>query len=59
MLELNADSNAFAALKREFESGNKEKAAELAEILYHNAMLIAGFPIEDPVGYCDMVCKLM
>ncbi|MCR5636641.1 MAG: molecular chaperone HtpG [Clostridiales bacterium] len=59
ILELNADSNAFEALKREFKSGNKEKAAELAEILYQNAMLIAGFPIEDPVGYCDMVCKLM
>ncbi len=59
VLELNADSKAFDALKKAYAENNTSKAAEYAEILYNMALLIAGFNIEDPVKYCDLVCGLM
>ena len=35
-----------------------EKAAKYAEILYSQAVLIAGLPLEDPSGYTDLLCSL-
>ena len=46
VLELNPDSGAFAALREAMES-DREKAKVYAEVLYHQALLIAGTPIED------------
>lgn len=57
VLELNADHDAFNALKSAYEN-DKEKAEKLVKILYSQALLIAGLQIEDPVEYCDMVCEL-
>ena len=58
VLELNADSNAFAAMKNAM-STDKELAAKYAKILYDQALLIAGLPLEDPYEYSDLVCSLM
>ena len=58
VLELNPDSGAFAALRSALEE-DKEKARTYAELLYQQAMLIAGFPLEDPAGYTQLVCSLM
>ena len=58
VLELNADSNAFAAMKNAM-STDKELAAKYAKILYDQALLIAGLPLEDPSEYSDLVCSLM
>ena len=35
------------------------KVAKYAELLYDQALLIAGLPIEDPVAYAQLVCGLM
>ena len=35
------------------------KAALYAKILYNQANLIAGLPLEDPSAYTDMVAQLM
>ena len=59
MLELNGEHEVFAALKRLFEAGDKEKLAAYSEILYDQALLIAGFPLEDPSRYTELVCSLM
>ena len=59
VLELNPASAPFAALRSAVDSGNKEKAAAYTEILYHQALLIAGLPIEDPAAYTSLVCSLM
>ena len=59
VLELNADAAPFAALRTALESGDKEKAAKYVQILYHQALLIAGLPIEDASAYTDLVCSLM
>ncbi len=58
VLELNADSSAFAAMKNAM-STDKELAAKYAKILYDQALLIAGLPLEDPSEYSDLVCSLM
>lgn len=58
VLELNADSEAFAALKLAVEN-DKEKAKKYAELLYCQALLIADLPLEDPAAYTDLVCSLM
>ena len=57
VLELNADHAVFNTLRTAYES-DKEKAEKLAKILYNQAVLIAGLPIENPVEYCDLVCEL-
>ena len=58
VLEINPDSDAFAAL-REAVAQDKEKAGKYAHILYDQALLLAGLPIEDPVAYTERVCSLM
>ena len=58
VLELNADSQAYAALKNAVET-DPERAKVYAEVLYNQALLIAGLPIEDPAAYTDLVCSLL
>ena len=58
VLEINPDSSAFQALCNAFQAGDKEKAAAYVEILYNQAVLIAGMPIEDPSSYTDLLCSL-
>ena len=58
VLELNPESDAFAALKRAV-AEDKELAAKYAKLLYAQAQLIAGLPLADPAGYAELVCSLM
>lgn len=58
VLELNPDSGAFAALRAAVEE-DREKAGTYAELLYDQALLIAGFPLEDPARHTELVCSLM
>ena len=58
VLELNPDAGAFAALREAVES-DREKAGRYVELLYNQALLIAGLPLEDPAGYTQLVCSLM
>ena len=59
VLELNPNSDAFAALRAAVDSGDKDKAATYVQVLYHQALLIAGLPIEDAAAYTQLVCSLM
>ncbi len=59
VLELNANHPVFETLKALHEAGNKEKLATYADILYNQALLIEGMPIEDPVAYAQTICELM
>ena len=59
ILELNPGHPVFAALKAAHEAGDADKVSSYAELLYNQAMLIAGLPIEDPVAYAQLVCGLM
>ena len=57
ILEINVDHPAFAA----FETAritDPDQAKKYAQILYNQACLIAGLPIENPSAYTDLICSL-
>ena len=58
VLELNPDSGAFAALRSAVDE-DKEKAGRYVQLLYGQALLLAGLPLEDPSAYTELVCSLM
>ena len=58
ILELNVDHPAFTALETAV-TEDPEKAKKYATLLYNQALLIAGLPLEDPSAYTDLVCELM
>ena len=43
----------------EKEEEDKEAVKEYAKLLYDQALLIEGLPVEDPVAFSNAVCKLM
>ena len=57
VLELNADSPAFAALESAVKA-EPERARKLVEILHAQALLIAGEELPDPAQYAEDVCSL-
>ena len=59
ILEINENHSVFAALKQIAADGNSEKLALYAGILYEQARLIEGLPVEDPIAYAKAVCSLM
>lgn len=59
VLELNANHPVFDVLRSAQEAGDTEKVADYTELLYNQALLVEGLPIEDPVAYAQAVCKLM
>ena len=59
VLERNPDSAPFAALKRAVDAGDKDTVAKYAKVLYGQALLLAGLPIDDPAEYTQLVCGLM
>ena len=40
-------------------AADKDSIAEYAKLLYDQALLIKGLPIDDPVAFSNAVCKLM
>ncbi len=58
VLELNADSGIFAALRQAVDE-DKEKAADYANLLYCQALLMADLPLENPTEYTKLVCSLI
>ena len=58
VLELNASHPVFARLQKLF-AENPDAVKEYASLLYDQALLIEGLPIEDPVAFSNAVCKLM
>ena len=57
VLELNPSHPAFEALKKAY-ADDKEKAKTMAQIMYGQAVLIAGMPMDDMLGYSEDVFKL-
>ena len=56
ILELNVDHKAFLALDRA-RLDDPDKAKKMCEVLFNQALLIAGLPVNDPSGYTDIVCS--
>ena len=58
VLELNAEHDAVKALHNAMVS-DPLLAKDYASLLMYQAQLMADLPIEDPVAYTELVCKLM
>jgi len=58
ILEINPEHDIFKVLQKVYET-RKDSIEEYADILYQQALLIEGFPIEDPVEYSNKICKLI
>jgi len=58
VLEINAGHPVFQSLT-ELYAKDQEKVNNYAHLLYSQALLIEGLPIEDPVAYSNAVCGLM
>lgn len=58
ILELNTAHPVFAVLEKAV-ADDPERAKKYAALLYDQALLIAGLPLEDPSGYTDLVCELL
>lgn len=58
VLEINVNHEVFQSLKDAF-TNNKEKLNLYTSLLYNQALLIEGLPIEDPVEFTNDICKVM
>lgn len=58
ILEINPNHAIFGKLKALYEN-DKETAGEYADILYSQALLIEGMPIENPVEFSNKICEIM
>ena len=58
VLEINPEHAIYQTLMQLQES-DPEKLGEYAKLLYDQALLIAGMPIEDPVAFSNRICSLM
>ncbi|TCI52988.1 molecular chaperone HtpG [Exiguobacterium sp. SH1S21] len=58
VLEVNADHAIFQTLQRVY-TEDEAKAKQYTDLLYQQALLIEGLPLEDPVAYSNAVCALM
>ena len=59
VLELNANHPVFAVLKAAQEAGDTDKLKKYSALLYAQAQLIEGLPVDDPAAYAEAVCSLM
>ena len=58
ILEINPEHAVFQTLK-DINDNHPELLADYSNILYDQALLIEGMPIEDPVAYANKICDLM
>ena len=58
VLELNPDHEAVKAMEAAM-TADTLKAKDYAQLLYSQALLMAELPLEDPMAYTELVCKLM
>lgn len=58
ILEINGNHQVFEVLKDAYKN-DSEKFGLFTELLYNQALLIEGLPINDPVEFSNSICKLM
>lgn len=58
VLEINVNHDIMKALERAEEEG-EEQLELYTNLLYNQALLIEGLPIEDPVAFTNDICKVM
>ncbi|MBB6635225.1 molecular chaperone HtpG [Cohnella thailandensis] len=58
VLEINVNHEVYQSLKDAF-ANDKEKLSLYTSLLYNQALLIEGLPIQDPVEFTNNICKIM
>ena len=58
VLEINAGHPVLETLKKSYEA-DKGSIKMYSELLYNQALLIEGLPVEDPVAFSNSICELM
>lgn len=58
VLEINPEHAVFETLKKLYTT-DKEKVEKYSRLLYNQALMIEGMPVEDPVEFSNLVCELM
>ena len=58
ILEINKDHDIFKSLQSAYEK-DTNAVNDYAKVLYNQALLIEGLPIEDPIEYSNAICALM
>ena len=58
VLEINPKHPIFEVLKGLYET-DKAKLGDYSKMLYTQALLIEGMPVENPLEFSDLVCRLM
>ena len=58
VLEINTSHPVFASLKAAH-ANDKEKLDLYTNLLYNQALLIEGLPVQDPVAFTNDICKVM
>jgi molecular chaperone HtpG len=56
VLEINPNHELFNALKKAYTNNELD---DYVDLLYNQALLMEGFPIENPVEFSNKMCKLM
>lgn len=59
VLEVNAKHPLFETLQAAQKAGDSEKVKRYTDLLYNQALLVEGMPIEDPVAFALAVSELM
>ncbi|MFT8323313.1 MAG: molecular chaperone HtpG [Bacillus sp. (in: firmicutes)] len=58
VLQINKNHQVFESLKAAY-TKDKEKLSLYTDLLYNQALLMEGLPIEDPIAFTNNVCKIM
>ncbi|MEH6942718.1 molecular chaperone HtpG [Bacillus sp. JJ722] len=59
VLEINIDHDVFQSIKTAFTQDDKDKVKLYTHLLYNQALLIEGLPIQDPVQFTNDICQVM
>ena len=59
VLELNGGHGVFRKLQGLYQAGEKEKVGTYAQLLYAQAQLLEGIPVEDPVAFSQALNALL
>ncbi len=58
VLEINPEHSVFSRLTA-LQGTDDEKVKKYAKLLYNQALLIEGMPVENPVEFSNLICELM
>ncbi len=59
VMEVNIKHPVFEVLKQAYKDGSSQRVEDYTHILFDQALLVEGLPIDDPLGFSERITKLM